>query len=234
MKAAVRIANPGPIRPDRQVRRRARDRTPGRCHDPEAAGEQDGEDDDPARVEDRREGVEEELAVRNEHLAERDRCREQDLGEAVDAQQLDVQVLGRRVEAVTDDARQPRRDEEQEDARDGHQADRSGQHGAPELVGGAVIAVVVAETAVDRHERRRQAGSHQDVEGDLRDAERRVVGVELGAGAVRVGEDAVAHDAGREVGERQDRQEDRAAREDAVEQAAGRRDGGRHEIRASR
>ena len=46
--------------------------------------------------------------MRDEDLAERDRRREHDLGEAVDPQELDVQVLGRRVEPFGDDARQPR------------------------------------------------------------------------------------------------------------------------------
>ena len=117
---------------------------------------------------------------------------------------------------VTTPASHGRRKEE-EDAGDRHQPDRAGQHGPPELVGGAVVALVVAEPAVDGHERRGQAGRDEDVEGDLRDAERRVVGVELGARAVRVGEDPVADDARHEVAERQDRQQDRAAREDAVD-----------------
>ena len=113
------------------------------------------------------------------------------------------------------------------DAGDRHQADRAGQHRPPEVVR-RFVAVVVPEPAVDRHERRGQPGRDQDVEGDLRDAERRVVGVELGARAVGVGEDPVADDPGREVAERQDRQQDRAARKDAVEEAAGGRDGGGH------
>ena len=216
-----------PDRPDRQVRRRAADRAPGRCHDPEASGEQDRPHDDARRVEDRRERIEQEPPVRDEDLAERDRRREHHLRETVDAQELDVQILGRRIEPFGDDARQPRCGDEDADAGDRHQADRAGQHGATEVVR-RFVAVVVAEPAVDRHERGGQPGRDQDVEGDLRDAERGVVGVELGAGPVRVGEDPVADDPGREVAERQDRQQDRAAREDPVEEAAGGRDGGGH------
>ena len=105
--------------------------------------------------------------------------------------------------------------------------DRAGQHRPPEVVGRSVVALVVAEPAVDRHERRGQPGRDEHVEGDLRDPEGGVVGVELGAGAVRVGEDPVADDPGREVAERQDRQEDRPAREDAVEEGASARRSGR-------
>ena len=214
-------------RPDDEVRGRARDGAPGRRHDPEAAREQDREHDDPGRVEDRRERVEQESPVGDEDLAERDRRREHDLRQAVDPQELDVQVLGRRIEALADDAGQPRCGEEDRDAGDGHQTDRAGQHRPAEVVRRLVVALVVPEPAVDRHERRGQPGRDQDVEGDLGDPEGRVVGIELRAGAVRVGEDPVADDPGREVDERQDRQQDRPAREDPVEQGAdGRDDGG--------
>ena len=145
-----------PDRPDRQVRRRAAHRAPGRCHDPEASGEQDRADDDPRRVEDRRERIEQEPPVRDEDLAKRDRRREHHLRETVDAQELDVQILGRRIEPFGDDARQPRCGDEDADAGDRHQADRAGQHRAPEVVR-RFVAVVVAEPAVDRHERERSA-----------------------------------------------------------------------------
>ena len=234
-KAAVRIAKAGRIRNDVRVVPIARmtrcavapgDGAPGRCHDPEAVREQDREHDDPGRVQDRRERVEQEPPVGDEDLAERDRRREHDLRQAVDPQELDVQVLGRRIEALADDAGQPRCGDEDRDAGDGHQADGAGQHRPAEVVR-RLVALVVPEPAVDRHERRGQAGRDEDVEGDLGDPEGRVVGVELGAGPVRVGEDPVADDPGREVGERQDRQQDRPAREDPVEQGSdGRDDGG--------
>ena len=171
--------------------------------------------------------VEHEPAVGDEDLTERERGREELLGEAVDPQQLDVQLPCRRVGAGHDDVGQPRRGHEDERAGDGHDRDRAGQHGPAEVVRRPVVAPIVAQAAVDRHERGRQAGGHEDVEGDLRDPERGVVGVELGAGAVGVGEHAVADDAHREVGQRQDGQDDRAAREDPLEQAPRRgRDGG--------
>ena len=102
----------------------------------------------------------------------------------------------------------------------------------PKSFAGSSSAAVVAQAGVDRDERGGQAGRHEDVQGDLRDPERRVVGVELGAGAVGVGEHPVADDAHREVRERQDRQDDRAAREDPIEQAP-RRDGDRGQRRGS-
>ncbi len=207
-KAAVRIAKAGRIRNDVRVVPIAR---MTRCavapatapqavdDDPEAVREQDREHDDPGRVEDRRERVEQESPVGDEDLAERDRRREHDLGQAVDPQELDVQVLGRRIEALADDAGQPRRGEEDRDAGDGHQPDGPGQHRPAEVIRRLVVALVMPEPAVDRHERRGQTGRDQHVEGDLGDAERRVVGVELRAGPVRVGEDPVPDDPGREV-----------------------------------
>ena len=48
-------------------------------------------------------GVEQEPSVGDEDLAEGHRGREQDLGEGVDPDQLDVQLAGLRVEPATDD-----------------------------------------------------------------------------------------------------------------------------------
>ena len=96
------------------------DRAPGRRDDPEPAGEQDGRDDDAGRVQDRGERVEDEAPVGDEDLAERDRRGEHDLGDAVDPHHLDGQLAGGRVEAAPDLLGQPRRGEEDQDARDGH------------------------------------------------------------------------------------------------------------------
>ena len=199
----------------RDGRRRRRPRPTAVATIPNRLGEQDRPDDDPGRVEDRGERIEQEPAVGDEDLAERERGGEEDLGEAVDPQQLDVERPGSTGRSRADDVGQPRRREEDEDAGDRHHPDRPGQHGPAEVVGAASPSSVAAQAAVDRDERRGQPGGHQHVERDLRDPERGVVGVELGAGAVGVGEDPVADDAHREVAERQDGQDDRAAREDA-------------------
>ena len=89
-----------------------------------------------------------------------------------------------------------RRDRDEHDGDDHHQHGAR-QHGPPEDIGGRFV--VVTEGGVDRHEGCGEAGGDQDVERDLRDAERGVVGVELRTGAVRVREDPIADDAQQEV-----------------------------------
>ena len=77
--------------------------------------------------------------------------------------------------------------------------DREGQDGLRERR--RVAGRVPTERREHRHERGREPGGDEDVEQQLREHERRVVRVELGAGAVRPGEDPVA-DEPREVGAR--------------------------------
>ena len=76
---------------------------------PYVGSEQHRAQDDPGRVQDRREGVEREPAIGDEDLAERERRREQDLREAVDPEKLDVEILGRGIEPADDEVRQQRR-----------------------------------------------------------------------------------------------------------------------------
>ena len=205
---------------DPDVRDGAGHGAPGRRDDPEALAPEHGPGDDAGRVQDWCQRVEQEAPVGDQHLTDDDRAREQQLGHAVDPRELDVQLLGRRVEPAADLRREPRREQEDRPDRDGDDAHRPGEHRPSEGVGGS--RVVAAEAREDRDEGRGQAGRHEDVEGDLRDPERRVVGIELGAGAVRVGEDAIAHDAQREVDERERREEQRPRGKDAVDQPAER------------
>ncbi len=212
----------------------ASDRAPRRGGDPEPTGEQDGRHDDPARIAERRDGVEHEAAMGDEDLTEGHGCREHDLGEAVDPQQLDIEVPGRWIEVLADDAAQPGREQKQARARQAHDDDRSGQCRPAETIGRLLVpGVPFAEAVVDGHERGGESSRHQDIEGDLRDPERRVVGIELGPGTVGIGEDAVTDHAQREIGEGQDRQDDRAAREDAIDERADRRHGAPPDVQPS-
>ena len=126
-------------------------------------------------------------------------------------------ALGRRVEAL-EGLGEPRRRDREERRRHGHDHDRPGQDGLAERVRGVLVRP--AKAGEDRDERGGQAGCDQHVERDLRDPERGVVGVELGAGAVGVREDAVADEAHPEVREAQDGQDDGATREDDVDEPA--------------
>ncbi len=231
-KAAVRKRNPGrgrklvPRTPSVRTPRwriAPTDGAPCRRDDPEAFRAEDRPDDDPGRVEDRRQRVEQETSVGDEDLAKTDRRREQDLRQTVDPQEVDVEVARGLVEACADRRRQPGCGEQDHDHRDDHHQDRGGQDGAPEVVRGALV--VTAKGRVDRHERRRQASGDEDVERDLGDAERGVVRVELGPRTEGVGEDAVPHDPGDEVDEAQEREQQRAAWEDPVDERARQRHG---------
>ena len=173
----------------------------------------------PVGVQDRGQRVEDEATVRDEDLAERDRRREEDLGEAVDPDQLHVEFAGRGIEIAPDVVAQPRRGQEQHGRGDEHDADGPGEDRPPEVV--RILLGALAQAREDRHERGGESGRDQHVEGDLGDAEGGVVGIELGAGAIGVREDAVAHDPHREVREAQDRQDDRSARDEPIEPRQG-------------
>ena len=201
---------------DSEVERRAEDRADRRREDPDPVVEQDGAGHDPDVVEDRREGVEQEPPLGDEDLAQGDRRGEQDRRDQHQPEQLEVQGLRLRVEARRDDRDGRRGEEEQQDAADRHHADRQGEDRLRERRG--VAGCVAAERREHRHEGRRQPGRDEDVEQELRQDERRVVRVELGAGAVGAGEDPVTDEA-REVGaERQDGEQDRALGQEPREQ----------------
>ena len=84
--------------------------------------------------------------------------------------------------------------------------------------GRGVAGRVAAERREHRHERRGEPGRDQDVEQQLRQHERRVVRVELGAGAVGAGEDPVADEAREIRTEGQDGEQDRALGQEPREQ----------------
>ena len=117
-----------PDDPDPEVERRPDDRADRRRLDPHRVVEQHGPGDDAPVVQDRREGVEEEPPLGDEHLAQGDRGREQDRREQHDPEQLDVQRLLLRVEAWDDQGRARRRDEQEHEARDRHDQDGEGEH----------------------------------------------------------------------------------------------------------
>ena len=101
------------------MRDRARNGAPGGGDDPVATREQHGRHDDPGRIQDRRQRIEHEPSVGDEHLAERDRRREHDLRDAVDPHHVDGQLARGGVEAGPDPVGQPGRREEDQDARHG-------------------------------------------------------------------------------------------------------------------
>ena len=90
------------------------------------------------------------------------------------------------------------------------------------------LLVAVPEPDEDRDERRRQAGLDEDVEQELRQAERRVVGVELGAGAERAGEDPIPHEPHDVAREDEDREDGRPARDETGRGSAGAANQPRH------
>ena len=160
---------------------RAADGSEGRRVDAVPVAEQDGSDHDPAGVQDRCEGIEQEPLVGDEHLADRDRGGEQDGRHAHQPEEIDVQGTGRRVEPLCHELHRRGRHEEQSEDDHRHHQDSDGQHGPGEIVGLGLVAL--AEPVEDRHERRGQRPGDEDVERDLGDLEGRVVGVELGPGA---------------------------------------------------
>src|SRR5260221_584045 len=76
---------------------------PRRSTDAQPARQEDRPGDDPAGVQDRRERVEKEPAVGDEDLAEDERRREEQLGEARQPEEPDVLASGRRIEVRRDD-----------------------------------------------------------------------------------------------------------------------------------
>ena len=192
-------------------------------HDPEALVEQDGAGDDADVVEDRREGVVDEVPLRDQHLAEGDRRREQDRRQQHQPEQVEVAGLVLGIEARGDDPDRLGGDGQHQQAQGGHDPDRQREHRLRELRRRVRI-VGASEGREHRHERRGQAAGHEHVERELGQDEGRVVGVELGAGAVGAREDAVAEQAGEVARERQDREQHGAGGHEAREQGAEPRD----------
>ena len=116
----------------------------------------------------------------------------------------------------------PRRREEEQQAHRRRHRDRQRQHRLREPR--RRVGVVATERGEHGDERGREAARHEDVEQQLRQDERGVVGVELRAGAVGAREDAVAHEARAVRREREDGEHDGAGRHVAGEQGAGPRD----------
>ncbi len=189
--AAVRTAKHGRMRndvrmmpgdADAEVGGGARDRAPGGRDDPVRAREQDGPDDDAGRVQDRGEGVRQEPPVGDEHLAE-GRSRPANMtwakqlirrswtyrscvaGSSLRADRRPRATARRRRGWPSAIAASPRRRRSGRSARTRWRPPRRRGSGGSE----------------DRDEGRAQPGRHEHVEGDLGDAERGVVGVELGA-----------------------------------------------------
>ena len=110
-------------------------------------------------------------------------------------------------------------------ADDRHDDDRQGRDRLPEGV--RLVDAPLLQAQEDRHERRGQTAGDQDVEDQLREHERRVVGVELGRQAEGPGEESVAQEADGVRREREGREEESAARQEPVEEGLGGAEGAR-------
>ena len=143
-------------------------------------------------VQDRREGVVQELALGHEHLAQGDRGPEDDRRHQHQPEQVEVAGPGStRRSRGRPGARSPGRGS----AAAGCDADITMTASVRTVWAnrGAASAAWRASEVNTGHERRREPGRHEHVEGQLREHERRVVGVELRPGPVGPGEQAVPH-----------------------------------------
>ena len=137
-------------------------------------------------------------------------------------EQVEVQRLARRVEPGRDQLDGPWGGDQHQQAHRGRDADGEREHRLREP--GRRRRILAAEGREHGHERRREAAGDEHVERQLGQDERGVVGVELGARAVRPREDAVADEAGRVGREREHPEQDRAGRHVAGEHGAEPRD----------
>ena len=104
-----------------------------------------------------------------------------------------------------------RGEEEQQDAAGGHDADRQREDGLREPWRGVRVAARASVVNTGTNGAVSPLATRTS-SSELRQDEGRVVGVELGAGAVGAREHPVAHEAGEVAREGQDREQDRALR----------------------
>ena len=174
-------------------------------------------DHDPGVVEQRRDAVPEVALLGEQHLPERQRRGEQDLRDEHQPEQVDVQVPLGADEARRDEPTGRLGEDEEHHRTDAHDGHAERQDHAAESVGLGGIGPA-SQADEDRDEGRRQAGLDQDVEQELRQLERGVVGVELRAGAEGAREDPVAQQPHQVAAEEEDREDRRAARHEARDQ----------------
>ena len=210
---------PDPDHPDGEMRQCPEDRPDRGCVDPDLAGEQDGSDDDPAVVEQGSQPVGEEAAFGDEDLAEHERRREDERGEAHHPEQPDVERLLLRVEAGCDHGQRLRGEDEQDPRHDPHHDDCEGQDRGAEAT--RRLGGLATQRDEDRHERGDEAAGDDHVEGELGQDERGVVGIELGSGAERAREDPIAHEPHQVPTEGEHGQHDRPARQRREEERRG-------------
>ncbi len=199
---------PGPPdadHPDREVAQGTDHGPDRRPEDAHAGPEQHRSGDDAPVVHERCQPIGDEAALGDQDLAQDERGREDHRGDAHDPEQLDVQVALVALEAGCDQVDRLRGEDEQECRGDRHDRDRHRQDGPTK--GAGRLPGFGPQADEDRHEGRHQTTRDEDVQGQLGQDERGVVGVERGSGAERVGEHPVADEAHQVAGEGQDRED---------------------------
>ena len=136
-----------------------------------------------------------EASIREEHLTKRQRGCEEDLCHEHDPEQVEVQLPLCTGEARRDDLRRALGEDEEQDRPGSHHHDAERQHGPREAVGIGDAGLRGPQSRKDRDEGRREPGLDEDVEQQLGQLERRVVGVELGTRAEGAGEHALTEQA---------------------------------------
>ena len=194
------------------MQERPDERPDGGAVDADLAGQEERARGDPAVVHERGQAVPDEPLLGDEDLAKYDRDREDHRRHAHEAEERHVEVTLVALEPRHDEVDGLRREDEEDDADRGHQDDGIGQDRPAE--GHSVTCRLVPEGREQRHERRDQPSGDQDVEGQLRQDEGGIVGVKARAGPVRPCEGPVPHHAHGVCRERQQRQNDGAARQE--------------------
>jgi hypothetical protein len=213
-----------PDHPDHEMQQRADHGADRRPEDPEAVAQRERAHDKAHVVEQRREAIEEEPALCDQDLAERDRGRKDDRRDEHDPEQVGVEVPLVRPEAGRDDRCRLAGKDEEDRRRDAHDEHGQRQDRLAERLGGA--RGLVLEAQVDRHERRREPASDQHVERELRQDEGRVVRVELSRQSERPREQPISEQADAIGRERERGEQQRPARQVAVDQAPDDQAGG--------
>ena len=181
-------------------------------------------DDDPEVVQQRCRPVEEEAPLGDQDLAQGHRSREQDLGEAHDPEEVDVQRPRGGIESGHHEVRGERGEDEQDDRHDPHHQHRQRQDRPAEVVGRR-LAVVPLEAGEDRDEGRGQSARDDDAEEQFRDQERGLERVELVTDPERLAEDPLADQPKEVADERERREEDGSTRHEPMDQVPGGGDG---------
>jgi hypothetical protein len=202
--------------PDAEMQARPDDRADGRAEDAQLFVQQDGTQHEPGVVQQRRDPVEEEPPLGDQNFAQYHRCREDDRGRAHDPEQVGIGGTPLGVEAAGHEFDGHGGRDEQDGGHKAHRQDRERQDRLPECTSGWLA--LASKRGEDRDERGGEAARDDEPERQLGNDERSVEDVEVSRveGAREL---PVADQAHRVAAERQDGQQERASRDEPVEQA---------------